>query len=103
MDATCVRETDVYDQDATTHSSQSDVNVAEQFKKLVSPQINGIEWGCVDVEDIGCIKDVKLYPGPEESNWSKTNTYHQPGIQPDDIMGLLSYGAEYHYLITWNG
>lgn len=34
-------------------------------KEKPSPTVENIKWGCVNVENIGKFKDVKLYPGGE--------------------------------------
>jgi len=59
-----------------------------------SPRILAVAWGRIDVEGLGVVKDVKLYPGGgREWDWSETGTRHSPGIQPADIEELLLHGA----------
>jgi hypothetical protein len=61
----------------------------------ISPLINKVEWGVIDVNGLGVFQDVKLYPGGgREWNWRETNTHHDPGIQIADIDELLSHGAD---------
>ncbi|GIF23791.1 hypothetical protein BJ973_004401 [Actinoplanes tereljensis] len=59
-----------------------------------SPRILAVAWGRIEVESLGVVKDVKLYPGGgREWDWSETGTRHSPGIQPADIEELLLHGA----------
>lgn len=92
--------------------------MAEQLHKS-SPKILKIEWGAMSIEGFGDGKDFKLFPGgefltfqqnsfndylpisffkrfigAEEWDWNKTNTKHDPGIQPKDVQDLLDHGAE---------
>jgi hypothetical protein len=62
---------------------------------FLSPQIEHISWGKMEVEGLGTGRDFKLYPGGgEDWDWSKTNTHHQPGIQPQDVQDLVARGAQ---------
>jgi hypothetical protein len=48
-----------------------------------------------DVEGLGVMKDVKLWPGGgRDWDWRETGTEHVPGIQPADVQELLDHGAE---------
>jgi len=59
-----------------------------------SPRISEISWGHIQVEDLGEVKDVKLYPGGRRAwDWAETGTRHVPGIQPADVEELLEHGA----------
>src|SRR5215470_12313743 len=59
-----------------------------------SPRISEISWGHIQVEDLGEVKDVKLYPGGGRAwDWSETGTRHVPGIQPADVEELVAQGA----------
>jgi hypothetical protein len=59
-----------------------------------SPQVRHIEWGKVEVEHVGVLKDAKLWPGGgREWDWRETGTQHSPGIQPIDVEELLDAGA----------
>jgi hypothetical protein len=60
-----------------------------------SPQIQGHDWGHLEVEGLGEFKDAKLWPGGGRSwDWNETGTQHQPGIQPADVIELLEYEPE---------
>lgn len=60
-----------------------------------SPKVESIEWGCTEVEGLGTLKDVKLWPGGGRAwDWAETGTRHEPGIQPSDVQELLDHGAE---------
>jgi hypothetical protein len=60
-----------------------------------SPQIERHDWGRLDVEGLGRLKDAKLWPGGGRSwDWNETGTQHRPGIQPADVTELLEHGAE---------
>lgn len=53
-----------------------------------------IEWGKLEVERIGVLKDAKLWPGGgREWDWRETGTQHSPGIQPIDVEELVEAGA----------
>jgi len=63
--------------------------------KPLSPKINKLTWGQIEVEGFGEFKDVKLYPGGARSwNWTETGTEHTPGVQFADVEELLAHGAE---------
>jgi hypothetical protein len=58
-------------------------------------EILDVRWGQTDVEGIGLVKDVKLWPGGgREWDWSETGTRHVPGILPNDVRELVDHGAE---------
>jgi hypothetical protein len=60
-----------------------------------SPRILGIEWGGIEVEDLGRGRDVKLWPGGgRDWDWRETGTHHVPGIQVADVQELLDHGSE---------
>jgi hypothetical protein len=60
-----------------------------------SPHIQQIAWGSTDVEGIGRLKDVKLWPGGgREWDWRETGTQHVPGILPADVQELIDRGSE---------
>ncbi len=60
-----------------------------------SPRIVDLSWGKTEVEGLGVMKDVKLWPGGgREWDWRETGTGHVPGIQPADVQELLDHGAE---------
>lgn len=60
----------------------------------LSPRIVAVEWGSIDVEGVGTVKDAKLFPGGGRAwDWSETGTRHDPGIQPADVQELLDHGA----------
>ncbi|MEQ7011117.1 MTH938/NDUFAF3 family protein [Actinopolymorpha sp. B17G11] len=59
-----------------------------------SPRILAIEWGRIDVEGVGEVKDAKLFPGGGRAwDWTETGTRHRPGIQVLDAEELLAAGA----------
>ena len=59
------------------------------------PRVESIAWGKTDIEGLGRMKDVKLWPGGgREWDWSETGTRHVPGIQPSDVQEILDHGAE---------
>ena len=61
----------------------------------LSPRINHLSWGHMDVAGIGAGKDFKLWPGGgREWDWRETNTHHKPGIQPADVQELLDRGSK---------
>ena len=61
----------------------------------VSPRILSIEWGRMEIENIGIGRDFKLWPGGGRPwDWNETGTHHTPGIQPSDIEELLVNGSE---------
>jgi hypothetical protein len=60
-----------------------------------SPRIVDLSWGKTEVEGLGVMKDVKLWPGGgREWDWRETGTEHVPGIQPADVRELIDHGAE---------
>jgi hypothetical protein len=60
-----------------------------------SPQIQRIEWGRIQVQGIGTVKDVKLWPGGGRPwDWRETGTQHVPGIQISDVAELVDQGAD---------
>ncbi len=62
--------------------------------KPLSPAINGISWGTIEVEGFLPFRDAKVYPGgAREWDWTETGTHHVPGIQPADIDELLEHGV----------
>ena len=62
---------------------------------VLSPKLEKISWGQIEVAGFGSFKDVKVYPGgAREWDWRETNTHHRPGIQTLDIQELLDHGAE---------
>ena len=61
----------------------------------LSPRINHLSWGHMDVAGLGVGKDFKLWPGGgREWDWRETNTHHKPGIQPADVQELLDRGSK---------
>jgi hypothetical protein len=59
-----------------------------------SPRILDVVWGQLEVENLGTLRDAKLYPGGgREWDWNETGTRHSPGIQPADVEELLAHGA----------
>ncbi len=60
----------------------------------VSPRIEHLEWGRMDIAGLGGGKDFKLWPGGgREWDWRETGTRHEPGIQPDDVAELVANGC----------
>ena len=60
-----------------------------------SPRIVDLRWGRTEVEGLGALKDVKLWPGGGRAwDWGETGTEHVPGIQPADVRELIDHGAE---------
>jgi hypothetical protein len=60
-----------------------------------SPRILDIEWGGIEVEDLGHGRDMKLWPGGgRDWDWRETGTHHAPGIQIADVQELLDHGSE---------
>jgi hypothetical protein len=59
-----------------------------------APRILACEWGRVDIEGHGSVRDAKLWPGGARAwDWRETGTRHTPGIQPADVVELLDHGA----------
>jgi hypothetical protein len=62
---------------------------------LLSPHIDRLSWGNMQVSGLGEGKDFKLWPGGGRAwNWIETETHHVPGILPSDVEELLEHGAE---------
>ncbi len=62
---------------------------------MKSPRIASLEWGFIEVEGFGKLRDVKLFPGGAKGwDWLETGTHHSPGIQPADVTELITSGAE---------
>jgi hypothetical protein len=60
-----------------------------------SPKIRTVSWGTLEVEEVGRLKDAKLWPGGGRGwDWNETGTRHRPGVQPEDLQELLSKGAK---------
>ena len=60
-----------------------------------SPKILNLRWGKTEVEGLGVVKDVKLWPGgSREWDWRETATEHVPGIQASDVKELVDHGAD---------
>jgi len=60
----------------------------------ISPRIEHLEWGRMEISGIGGGKDFKLWPGGgREWDWRETGTRHVPGIQPADIAELMAQGC----------
>jgi hypothetical protein len=60
-----------------------------------SPRIVRHEWGAIEVEGAGRLRDAKLWPcGGREWDWDETGTRHVPGIQPTDLDELLTHDPE---------
>jgi hypothetical protein len=80
------------------HTSRATPFPAEELDLVtsnpLSPRIVAVEWGRMEVEGVGTVKDAKLFPGGgREWDWSETGTRHDPGIQPADVQELLDHGA----------
>ena len=61
---------------------------------VVSPLIKRIEWGEIEAEGLGTVRDVKLWPGGGRAwDWSETGTHHVPGIQVGDVEELVKHGS----------
>ena len=59
-----------------------------------SPRITHLSWGRMTVERVGSGKDFNLWPGGGRAwDWSETDTHHNPGIQPADVVELLDNGS----------
>lgn len=59
-----------------------------------SPRIVAVSWGRIEVEDLGVVKDLKVWPGGGRAwDWGETGTRHSPGIQVADAEELLEHGA----------
>lgn len=65
-----------------------------ETKSTVSPQIESVKWGKIQVENLGTAKDIKLWPGGGRSwDWSEHGTGHSAGIQIGDCEELISNGS----------
>jgi hypothetical protein len=61
---------------------------------VTSPRILAVSWGRLEVDGLGVVKDLKVWPGgAREWDWNETGTRHSPGIQPADAEELLAAGA----------
>ncbi|SNS65941.1 hypothetical protein SAMN05421812_101295 [Asanoa hainanensis] len=59
-----------------------------------APRILHVEWGRLEIEGLGTVKDAKLYPGGGRAwDWNETGTRHRPGIQTADVEELVTAGA----------
>jgi hypothetical protein len=57
-----------------------------------SPRVLADGWGFIEVEGLGRVRDVKLWPGGGRAwDWRETGTDHDPGIQVADVTELLSH------------
>lgn len=60
-----------------------------------SLQVRDDGWGFVDVEELGRLRDAKLWPGGGRAwDWNETGTRHRPGIQPADLAELLDHDPD---------
>ena len=63
--------------------------------EILSPRIDRITWGRMEVAGVGVGKDFKLWPGGgRQWDWRETDTHHVPGIQPTDVEELLDNGSQ---------
>jgi hypothetical protein len=61
---------------------------------VTSPEILAVSWGRLEVEELGAVKDLKVWPGGgREWDWTETGTAHSPGIQVADVEELHAAGA----------
>lgn len=62
------------------------------------PLIAHFSWGHIEVvvgEQTHRFKDCKLWPeGAAAWDWNESGTHHSPGIQPADVMSILTPGVE---------
>lgn len=59
-----------------------------------SPRIVDVSWGRIEVEGLGVVKDLKVWPGGGRAwDWGETGTRHSPGVQVADVEELLTHGA----------
>ena len=64
-------------------------------EKTVSPYIEKISWGSMQIAGIGTGKDFKLWPGGGRAwDWRETGTQHTPGILPADLVELVDNGSQ---------
>jgi hypothetical protein len=60
-----------------------------------SPRVLSDSWGKLEIEDLGAVRDAKLWPGGGRPwDWNETGTRHEPGIQPADLDDLLVHAPE---------
>ena len=60
-----------------------------------SPLILSAGWGRLEVEQLGCGKDFKLWPGGGRAwDWRETGTSHSAGIQIADVEELLDHHCQ---------
>jgi len=71
------------------------LEIRQMVEKIgLSPAITHFEWGRIDIEGAGHLKNAKLYPGgAHDWDWKETGTHHSPGIQPADVQELLDKGT----------
>ncbi|MGI5185838.1 Mth938-like domain-containing protein [Dactylosporangium sp. CA-152071] len=59
-----------------------------------SPRIVDVSWGRIKAEEVGVVKDLKVWPGGGRAwDWGETGTRHSPGVQVADVEELLEHGA----------
>lgn len=64
-------------------------------RRQPSPRVVHHEWGSIEVQGLGTLRDAKLWPGGGRAwDWNETGTQHRPGIQPADLMELLDHGSD---------
>src|SRR4051812_14066129 len=64
-------------------------------KDVGSPLVVNDGWGFVEVEEVGRLRDAKLWPGGGRGwDWNETGTHHRPGIQPADLAELLDHSPD---------
>jgi hypothetical protein len=60
-----------------------------------SPRVRRHEWGSIEVEGVGELRDAKVWPGGGRAwDWTETGTQHRPGIQPADLLELLEHAPD---------
>ncbi len=63
--------------------------------KPVSPRILSIQWGKMEIENLGSGRDFKLWPGGGRPwDWRETGTEHSPGIQVADVQEVVEHGSQ---------
>lgn len=81
-------------QDTKTSSPTEAKSPDVAAKTARSPHIASIAWGKMNVDSVGNVKDVKLWPGGGRPwDWGETGTRHSPGIQIADVEELIQHGA----------
>ncbi|WP_084598883.1 MTH938/NDUFAF3 family protein [Actinoplanes subtropicus] len=61
---------------------------------MTPPEILAVSWGRLEVDGLGVVKDLKVWPGGgREWDRAETGTRHSPGIQPADVEELVAAGA----------